>query len=155
MEKICPICGEKFTPRSGVQKYCSPKCARSVQAKQNYDYIRKRSAIRSKLNPDLLVAFDFKCAVCGWSIPSWKPGYDKHYRANGCAFHHIVPVCEGGTNTEENIILLCPNCHTMAHAGLLTREELSRKTFTRAQAAEKVLNWRLDTASAHLIDNLF
>ena len=155
MEKICPVCGEKFTPKSGAQKYCSPKCSRAVQTKQNYDQIRKRSAIRSKMNPDLLFAFGCKCAVCGWSIPDWKPGYDKVYHSHGCAFHHIVPVCEGGTNTEENIVLLCPNCHTMAHAGLLTRDELSRLTFTKAQAAEMVIRRRLELSKEVCIDDMF
>lgn len=29
--------------------------------------------------------------------------------------HHVVPVARGGTNIEENTILLCPNCHATAH----------------------------------------
>ncbi|MFH0775096.1 MAG: HNH endonuclease [bacterium] len=29
--------------------------------------------------------------------------------------HHIVPISEGGPDTEENLIVVCPNCHTLIH----------------------------------------
>ena len=33
--------------------------------------------------------------------------------------HHIVPLSEGGVDTEENTIYLCPNHHLLAHKGLI------------------------------------
>lgn len=41
--------------------------------------------------------------------------------------HHITPRSQGGTNKLENRINLCPNCHTLAHKGNFTREELITK----------------------------
>jgi len=29
--------------------------------------------------------------------------------------HHIIPISEGGLNTLENMILLCPKCHIWIH----------------------------------------
>jgi 5-methylcytosine-specific restriction endonuclease McrA len=29
--------------------------------------------------------------------------------------HHITPIAQGGTDTDDNTVLLCPNCHTKAH----------------------------------------
>jgi 5-methylcytosine-specific restriction endonuclease McrA len=29
--------------------------------------------------------------------------------------HHLVPVSEGGPNTPENLLALCPNCHSLYH----------------------------------------
>ena len=29
--------------------------------------------------------------------------------------HHIIPVCDGGTNDLDNLILLCELCHCEAH----------------------------------------
>jgi len=51
------------------------------------------------------------CAVCGW-------------REAHRDIHHIVPLNEGGPDTVENKIPLCPNCHRMTHRGLILREEL-------------------------------
>ena len=51
-----------------------------------------------------------KCQVCG---------YDKIVDC-----HHIVFQCEGGKNTRENGILLCPNHHAEAHAGMIDEKYL-------------------------------
>lgn len=38
--------------------------------------------------------------------------------------HHIVPLCEGGPDTCDNVAALCPNCHRELHSG---RERLGRR----------------------------
>jgi len=55
---------------------------------------------------------------------------DKHPFCERCGFditidvHHIVLQSTGGTNEEDNLISLCPNCHRMAHMGLISDNEL-------------------------------
>jgi len=56
-------------------------------------------------------AFGDRCMNCGW---------DKA----GCDGHHIIPLKKGGLNTIENISVLCPNCHRLAHRNILTEEHL-------------------------------
>lgn len=43
-----------------------------------------------------------KCQICGW---------DKAR----CDVHHIVPRSNGGKNTVNNGMVLCPNCHRVEH----------------------------------------
>ena len=31
--------------------------------------------------------------------------------------HHIIERCNGGTDEESNLLLLCPNCHMTEHLG--------------------------------------
>ena len=31
--------------------------------------------------------------------------------------HHILPLTEGGTNEESNLVSLCKSCHSRIHAG--------------------------------------
>lgn len=31
--------------------------------------------------------------------------------------HHMIYVADGGTDTAENLLPLCPNCHALHHAG--------------------------------------
>ncbi|MHB2155765.1 HNH endonuclease [Calditrichota bacterium GD2] len=31
--------------------------------------------------------------------------------------HHIIPLSEGGSDTIDNVIALCPNCHRKRHYG--------------------------------------
>lgn len=46
------------------------------------------------------------CQLCG----SPAPFHDK----DGNPFleiHHITPLCDGGTDSADNLVALCPNCH--------------------------------------------
>lgn len=152
--RICPVCGGYYTPRGNRQKYCSPKCARAAATEKGYDRIKARTALKAKQNPYLLYAFNFECAVCKWSLGGFDFG-GKIEVARGCEFHHITPVAEGGKNDESNLVLLCPNCHKKAHAGLLTREELRRHTFTKEQCEEARQRWALALGvGTYWIDNL-
>ncbi|HDY7447493.1 TPA: HNH endonuclease [Vibrio vulnificus] len=41
-------------------------------------------------------------------------------RSNGEPYlevHHIIPLSQGGLDSLENVISLCPNCHRKIHFG--------------------------------------
>lgn len=52
----------------------------------------------------------FMCQVCGFNLFVHA--------------HHITPVRSGGSDALSNLITLCPNHHLMAHAGLITKQQL-------------------------------
>lgn len=59
-------------------------------------------------------AVQSRCEVCRWRPP-------KALRASPAAkgllhAHHVVPVSCGGPDDHENLILVCPTCHAVAHA---------------------------------------
>ena len=54
----------------------------------------------------------FRCAWCGCYLTER---------------HHIIPFSEDGPSTEDNLILLCGSCHTDAHKGKISRDELSKR----------------------------
>ena len=61
--------------------------------------------------------------------------------------HHIDYVEEGGDNSEENLIALCPNCHTMVHNKVIPTEAV--KTWkTMLVSANHV--WTKETLNALL-----
>ena len=58
--------------------------------------------------------------------------------------HHIKPICEGGDNEEDNLIILCPNCHKSVHSGLISRYSLiqakkSKKFLVKPEQIQKKL----------------
>ncbi len=57
----------------------------------------------------------FECAWCGTQLTER---------------HHIEPYALGGRHTEQNLILLCPNCHTQLHHGRITAAELKGRKST-------------------------
>jgi len=46
---------------------------------------------------------EYMCGGCGQNL--WR----QHLPV--CEAHHIVPFSLGGATTQENLIVLCPNCH--------------------------------------------
>jgi 5-methylcytosine-specific restriction protein A len=65
-----------------------------------------------------------KCELCG--AKGFVMANDKIYLET----HHIVPLCEKGTDSESNVAALCPNHHREAHHGencVKIRGELIRK----------------------------
>jgi hypothetical protein len=52
------------------------------------------------------------CEGCAW-VPPNLPGFRGVMHS-----HHIVPRSAGGSDEPENLAVLCPTCHSIAHRGL-------------------------------------
>ena len=55
------------------------------------------------------------CAYCGNHAPFNRDSDETPY----LEVHHIIPLSEGGEDSIENSVALCPNCHRQAHFGKL------------------------------------
>lgn len=54
--------------------------------------------------------------------------------------HHVLDVAKGGMNFEDNLTVLCPNCHALAHK----IQELQRKAQMNADETdqmERISQW--------------
>ena len=106
----CINCNKQISKRS---KYCSNKCQKEYQYKtyinkwknSEDDGMRGEYQISSYIKTYLLSKYKNKCARCGWGeinkytnkIPLEIEHMDGNYK----------------NNKEENLILLCPNCHSL------------------------------------------
>ena len=52
------------------------------------------------------------CEVCGWSFNRRDILRSVHCLITA---HHVIPVACSGTSEPDNLVLLCPNCHAIAH----------------------------------------
>jgi len=107
----CEYCGKELNKRQ--KKYCSNKCQLEKQQedweirwKQGLESgIRGEYGISSHIRTYLLKKYSNKCSSCGWgeknpytnTIPLEVNHIDGNYQ----------------NNTEENLNLLCPNCHSL------------------------------------------
>ena len=109
-KKYCLYCGKQISQKN---KYCSLIC------KHNYEYdqyiIRWKAGEESGINGDygisrflrryLFEKYQCKCSNCGWSKEN--------------PYTHKIPLeiehIDGNfqNNSEENLTLLCPNCHSL------------------------------------------
>lgn len=51
------------------------------------------------------------CAICGWKPPVFLT---KAHIRTFLTIHHMIPSADGGSDDPDNLIILCPNCHSLA-----------------------------------------
>jgi len=119
-KRTCAGCQNKF-PHRNTSKYrnkswCGSSVCREIiddKVKHN-NYKRKEKKInngtwRLGLDKDhrisILSRDNYKCARC----------YRVSEDFGVMQVHHIVPVSEGGTDENKNLITLCSMCHTRVH----------------------------------------
>lgn len=82
------------------------------QPKIIYELVQK-----FKRNPDVVAEVLFRakgvCQKCGNSAPFNKKKDGHPY----LEVHHKLPLAQGGDDSLENAIAMCPNCHREAHFG--------------------------------------
>ena len=74
-------------------------------------------------NPDVIVSVlrraDGVCERCRTAAPFLR-------RSDGSPYlevHHWIPLSQGGEDTIDNAVALCPNCHREVHHGQTNREQ--------------------------------
>ena len=93
----------RYLNNEGYTIYVNRKTSSQYQVKR----IREREVYTcvNAWKKALIIYNGYKCMVCG---------YNKIVEA-----HHIILLVDGGQTSISNGILLCPNHHAEAHAGLL------------------------------------
>lgn len=110
---ICLYCGQSFTKYpSSTGKYCSKKCETAYKIHQYVEdwKLGKISGTTgytcsSFVRNYLLQKHEYKCERCGWG--EINPFTNK----SPLQIHHIDGNSEN--NVEENLQVLCPNCHSL------------------------------------------
>lgn len=107
----CLMCGGKL--RDSETKYCSVKCMQEFtynefisEWKANPELgTRKTGLLSGYVKRYIRDKYNSKCAICGWNETNTFTGKIpleiEHRDGN-----HL-------NNSEENLILLCPNCHSL------------------------------------------
>lgn len=98
---------------SNGRKYCSNKCQKEFEYEE---YIKKWKngevtgmrgdyQISMNIKKYIFKKYNYKCAKCGWGM------INKYTNTLPLEIEHI----DGNyrNNTENNLILLCPNCHSL------------------------------------------
>jgi len=96
-QRQCANCQKVFQPKNSHHVYCSRQCA--------IDFRKKGLNVCAKKNKEyFLEKFYFICHNCKEQFPP-----------SALDVHHIIPLYQGGTDTEDNITILCRKCHFEQH----------------------------------------
>lgn len=106
----CKNCLKEINPRN---KYCSIKCQKEFEYKEyickwkkgEITGLRGDYQISMNIKKYIFNKYNNKCARCGWGV------INKYTNTLPLEIEHI----DGNykNNKEENLILLCPNCHSL------------------------------------------
>ncbi len=112
MEKYCLNCGKLLT--KGQTKYCSNSCQKDYEYKQRVQKWKNNqlngvtgTGISSFVRRYMLEKTNYSCQLCGWNKINPFSG------KSPLEIHHI----DGNytNNKEENLQVLCPNCHSLTN----------------------------------------
>ena len=139
-EHICQSCSITWltkTKRRNVEttlcKTCTAKSAwQKTQAKgrrKNWksipiDDLHTIMQCSSRTISKILSRSGCKCSLCGWD----KTALD---------VHHIIPHAQGGSHEHDNLIIVCPNCHRLAHEGKVQINQLQEQCIQNT-----LTNWK-------------
>lgn len=110
---FCEYCGNKLTDYCKGKRFCCHKCQIEYQY-ENYikdwkegkeNGIKKPYGISNYIKRYLFEKNNNKCEKCGWSEKNETTGNIP------LQIHHIDGDCTN--NKEDNLQLLCPNCHSL------------------------------------------
>ena len=106
----CLYCSK---PLNDNRKYCNNKCQADAKyrnyisdwKKGKVSGLKGKYQISNYIRKYLLIKFDNKCSRCGWSE------YNPYTNVIPLEIEHL----DGNylNNNEDNLILLCPNCHSL------------------------------------------
>ena len=145
LDRECPTCGKKFRARLQKGVYCSTKCAvkKKTGIFKNCIICDKEFYVQ-KFNVAKRKYCSKNCADKGqikYSIP--RKGIYNYFKINGfikkceeCGYdthREILSVhhkdFDRTNNSEENLEILCPNCHSIKHCSPLIVGGNTKKKF--------------------------
>ena len=108
----CLNCGKEFEHKPGTyNKFCSNKCQGEYKRKsiieewKKGNYTGNTEYVSNTIKDYLLEKNKYKCEKCGFE------GYNELTHNTILQIHHKDG--DSSNNKEENLQVLCPNCHAM------------------------------------------
>jgi hypothetical protein len=120
---VCEKCGNTFIEslKSHRRKQCK-ECRR--HSKRGKREVKSILELPRRTISKILRRARISCVICGWNKSS-------------CDIHHIIPR-KFGSNDENNLVIVCPNCHREIH-----NEKKISEDFLRTLTIEKNFkNWK-------------
>lgn len=112
---ICDNCGKEFKSKKTFKKsrqiHCND-CIRNIKH-SNENELKSILDCSKRTITKILKRSNIGCSICGWNEAT-------------CDIHHIIPKKNGGADDNDNLIIVCPNCHRVIHSNKKYSEEYLR-----------------------------
>ena len=129
------------------------RCERCKRLKYvNRKKTSKKGFTISQVKHKIITLYSGSCAICNWrATDKLLTTRANTFHSFGCEIHHINTVSNGGEESIDNLILLCPNHHKQADLKIISKEDLRAY---QIPAEGVVDDLTLKTKGAKLIDDI-
>lgn len=111
---VCLTCGAEFHPEHGGRHYCSDDCRRKAGNRRRE--ARKRGQRRTIQLEQVFQKEKGRCYLCGESCD-----FEDYQIIDGAfvvgpnypTVEHVIPMCQGGDDSWENVRLACHRCNSI------------------------------------------
>ena len=123
---FCKYCGKEL--KNKRSQYCSIQCQKEYEYHENIrrwkngedeGWTGKQASVKPYIKRYLFEKYNCRCEKCGWGEKNPKT------QQVPLQIHHIDGNCKN--NSETNLQLLCPNCHSLTETFGRLNENSSRK----------------------------
>ena len=139
---FCLNCGKELIKEQ--KKYCSNKCQREHQAQLKVDAWKKgefngmsgKYGISKYVRDYMLKKANFACELCGWNQINpitLKSPLEIHHKDGNYL-----------NNTEENLQVLCPNCHSLTSTYKALNKSSNQEKRDRSEASHRKKYYCID-----------
>lgn len=119
--RLCPHCGKPVPIGQPCPRCCSASRRHGTRSREQEGRRADENPWRSgyssaeyrRARQEVIERQQGRCAACG-RVVAVRMGRQWHTRGGGV--HHLVALSEGGTNSPENLVLLCTRCHNRIDA---------------------------------------
>lgn len=118
----CIVCGTpkkykaydaRWKKKKGMRPCCSRECVYKLNTGKANGDVHNKGVKWQGIKKNIVRQRGNKCEICGWDRSS----------VDLC---HIIDRSDGGSDKEDNLVLLCPNHHRLFDHGLLNKDEKRR-----------------------------
>lgn len=115
-EGWCQWCGNKIEGNRR-KSFCTIACS------QSYHAIETWQRTRGAYSNHILRRDNFTCQICG-AFHAYKNTHGVYIASDdGCLrVHHVIYVCNGGTDDPNNLKTVCEDCHKEIHKNDKSKE---------------------------------
>lgn len=114
----CEECSREFKRKGDLTQHINmshSEKADELKLRSAKSYIGKIPEnildLSSRTTSKILHRLKIKCCICRWDEASLD-------------IHHIIEKRNGGSNSHDNLTLLCPNCHRLIHNNKIDKTKL-------------------------------
>jgi predicted restriction endonuclease len=117
-----------------IELFLDDKEYKNESVTRQIDLIKRYKGIVGKIK----LKYNYECQISNCNFTFTKKDGEKYSEG-----HHLIPLSEGGSQKEDNLVILCPNHHKMFHyANIEVKDKSGDKRIININGIEYIIKYK-------------